>query len=95
MDFAAAGCVIFVDADVQPGDARIEEINSASAGRAAMGHAVGPAELVAIAEKLFGFNGKAWLCRVPGEDFGDGVGLSERAELSAQSATALLLRFFA
>jgi hydrogenase maturation protease len=95
VDFAAAGCVVFVDADVQPGEARLERITSAGAGRAAMGHAVAPAELVAIAEKLFGFSGEAWLCRVPGEEFSDGVGLTARAEQSAQAAAKLLLRFFA
>jgi hypothetical protein len=35
-------------------------------------------------------SGEAWLCRIPGEDFGDGQGLSPIAEGNARAAAMLL-----
>jgi hydrogenase maturation protease len=92
-DIAAAARVVFVDADVEPGPARLEPLAETGAWSALGGHSVGPAEVVALASKLYGFQGEAWLCRVPGEDFGDGTGLSAAAEGNARQAAGLLREY--
>ena len=93
-DMAAARAVVFLDAALGPGPARLERIHGGAASRAPIGHAISPEEVVALAESLFGFSGAAWICPVPGDDFADGEGLSETAEANARVASELLLRYF-
>jgi hydrogenase maturation protease len=89
-EIAGAERVVFIDADIEPGEARIEPLDEGSAIGRSPTHFVHPAELVALARQLFGFQGKAWLCHVPGEDFSDGEDLSPVAEASATAAAKLL-----
>jgi hypothetical protein len=42
-----------------------------------------PAEVVGLAVHLFGFDGEAFLCHVPGIDFDPHEGLSAEAEANA------------
>lgn len=93
-EIATAERVIFVDADLEPGAPRLEPLAPRAAGTLA-GHSLGPAQLLALASALYGFQGQAWLCRVPGEDFGDGLGLSPQAETNARQAAQLLRAFLA
>jgi hydrogenase maturation protease len=88
-EFASAGDVVFIDADVQPGESRLEEVSCGGA-RMRLGHSTGAAEVVAFARMLFGFQGGAYVCRVPGADFGSGEGLSPEAEKNARSAARRL-----
>jgi len=88
---AGADRVVFIDADLDPGPARLERLDEGAARGRSLAHFVEPAELVALARQLFGFRGEAWLCRVPGEDFSDGSGLSPLAEANAAAAPGLLL----
>lgn len=92
-DVAAAERVIFIDADVNPGAARMEPAEARAEWSAMGGHSLGPWEVLALAERIYGFEGQAWLCRVPGEDFGEGAGLSASAEANAQAAAAILKDF--
>jgi hydrogenase maturation protease len=89
-EISTAEKVVFIDADINPGEARIEPLDDGSAMGRSPTHFVNPAELVALARQLFGFAGKAWLCHVPGEDFSDGEGLSPVAEAHAKAAATLL-----
>ncbi len=89
-DIGRARAVVFIDADLEPGPARLELL-MAPAGLAPLSpHFLSPAQLMALAEQLYSFSGEAWLCRVPGEDFHDGIGLSARSEANAEAAATLL-----
>ena len=89
-EIAAAEIVVFVDADVNPGPAKLEPLEPGAGLNPLGGHFLRPQELLAIAQRLFAFQGKAWLCHVPGEDFGDGEGLSPVAEANAREAAQLI-----
>jgi hydrogenase maturation protease len=92
---AQARNVIFVDADVSPGPARIERISPRAPRGSPLAHAMTPAELVCLAARLFGFQGEAFVCHVPGIDFGLGQGLSTEAMLNAQRAAQIVGRLCA
>ena len=47
-------------------------------------------EVVALSRKLYGFTGEAWLCSIPGDDFGVGEGLSAKAQGNVARAVELL-----
>ncbi|MCP5110968.1 MAG: hypothetical protein GY953_09050, partial [bacterium] len=85
-----AGRVIFIDADTEPGEPRLEELTPPVAGPSPIGHAISAAETVELARRLFGFEGKAWICRVPATDFTPGAPLTSAAESHARRAAALL-----
>jgi Ni,Fe-hydrogenase maturation factor len=89
-DAAAADTVVFLDADLEPGAARIEPLEAAAGFPRGPTHSLSPSQLVTLAQRLFSFQGKAFLCRVPGEDFSAGLGLSAQAEANAQAAARLL-----
>jgi hydrogenase maturation protease len=91
-EIAAADTVIFIDADVNPGTAQLESIEPGAGLNPLGGHFVRPQELLAIAQRLFAFRGVAWLCHVPGADFGDGEGLSPTAEANSRAAAQLIRR---
>jgi hydrogenase maturation protease len=79
--------VLFLDADAEPGEPRIERVNAKPAG--SFTHQVTPATLVHLAEHLYGFRGEAFLCRIPGMDFGIGEGLSPEAEANVEKAVRI------
>ena len=89
-EIAAADTVVFIDADVNPGTAQLEPLELGAGLNPLGGHFLRPEELLAIAQRLFAFRGEAWLCHVPGEDFGDGAGLSPVAEANAREAAQLI-----
>lgn len=93
-DIAAAGRVVFIDADVNPGPARLEPAGSPSASRSPLAHALHPEEALEYARRLYGFKGEAWICRVPGTDFSTGEGLSAEAETNAREAAGLIRKLF-
>jgi hydrogenase maturation protease len=91
-DMAAADLVIFIDADLGAGPSRLEPLQAGISSNPLGGHFLRPEELVALSNRLFNFKGSAWLCRVPGEDFGDGQGLSRLAEENCRRAAHILLK---
>jgi hydrogenase maturation protease len=91
-EIAAADTVVFIDADVNPGPAQLEPLEPGAGLNPLGGHFLRPQELLAIAQRLFSFRGVAWLCHVPGDDFGDGEGLSPTAEANARAAALLIQR---
>lgn len=88
-ELAAYQTVVFLDADAMAEQARLDRLPDA-AGSNALSHASTAAEVAALARKLFGFTGHAWLCRIPASDFSHGEGLSTRAEAAARDCAHLL-----
>jgi hydrogenase maturation protease len=87
---ARVGTVVIVDADVDARAVRLERL-TAIPQRAPIAHIVSPSELVRLAEQLYGFQGKVYLCRVPAEDFVAGAALTPVAEAGAQAAVRKIL----
>jgi hydrogenase maturation protease len=88
-DLAGVETVVFIDASVATDEVMLEAVE-AGAGAAAISHTLAPGEVVALAKALFGFDGRAWLCHVPGLDFEDGEGLSPVAEANCAEAAEKL-----
>ncbi len=85
-----AETAVFIDADVNPGESRLEPLVYKPAPAQPLSHSVSPAELVEIARQLFDFRGNAYICHVPGADFGEGEGLTPETETNARRAADLL-----
>jgi hydrogenase maturation protease len=91
-EVARAETVVFVDADVEARTASIEAVRVESGRGSPLGHSMSPPEIVRLAERLYGFAGRAYLCRIPVESF-DREGLSLTAETGAADACRLLTTF--
>jgi hydrogenase maturation protease len=88
-EFSRRDAVVVIDADVEPGEAFLEEITGAGA-RAALGHQLGAAEVTALARTLYAWKGVCYVCHVPGADFTEGGGFSDEAEGNAWRAARLI-----
>ncbi len=88
-EIAPYDLVVFLDASAYPGESRIEPV-TADAAAGPFAHSLTPAQVVQLAEQLYGFGGAAFLCRIPGVDFGVGEVLSPTAEANAAAAASLL-----
>ena len=84
-ELAGYDSVVFADADVAVQQLKIDPIGIAPA-TSPLTHASHPAEVVALACALYGFSGKAYLCRIPVSEFSACENLSARANVSAQQA---------
>ncbi len=89
-EIARARNVIFIDADAAAGPPHIEQIAPRELRGSPLSHSMSPAEVVCLAARLFGFDGAAFVCHVPGIDFDPGQGLSAEAEANAQRATQMI-----
>jgi hydrogenase maturation protease len=89
-EIARARNVIFIDADINAGAPHIEQIVARELRGSPLAHAMTPAEVVCLAARLFGFDGAAFVCHVPGIDFDPGEGLSASAEANAHRATQII-----
>lgn len=78
--------VVFMDADARLTELRIEPVGS-ERPVSPLTHVLGPAEVVELARKLFGFSGDAYVCRIPACDLAEGEGLSPAAERFVEQAT--------
>lgn len=76
--------------DYRPGEVRLESISSGTCCPGNLSHGIRPCDLISLTRRLHGFHGQAWLCKVPGEDFSAGHGLSETAARNAGRAAAML-----
>ncbi len=92
-DMAEAEVVVFIDADLGPGQACIEPLQPSPPSPGGIGHSLQPGEVLLLARELFGFGGACYLCRIPGRDFGEGEGLTEETECQAGQAAELLRSF--
>jgi hydrogenase maturation protease len=90
-EIAGETTVVFVDADVRPGEVEIRKMaGDACLAPAPLTHSLGPEAVLALARALYGFEGSAWECAIPGEDFGEGEGLSAAAALHVERAAEML-----
>ena len=85
----ACETVIFIDADVSAAQLSIHLVDQPGLA-AALTHVSTPAEVVALSRSLYGFGGRAWLCRIPVYDLSLGEGLSSDAHALAARAAAEL-----
>ena len=86
-EIAAARRVVFIDAATE-GALQLEPVDGKYGNYGS--HGMNAGEVVALSRKLYGFSGEAWLCSIPGDDFGVGEGLSAVAQLNVERATRLL-----
>jgi hydrogenase maturation protease len=89
-DVAGAERLVFIDADYRGGEPSISPLSPVACHPGPMTHSLRPSDLVAVARRLYGFKGPAWLLRVPGTDFGLGCPLSKTARTNARLAALLL-----
>jgi hydrogenase maturation protease len=75
-------------------DGTLAAAASATGGRGIDSHHLAPQQLVAMAERLYGYAGDAWLVTVPGEAFGHGQDLSRLTTEAIQRAVPTLLDRF-
>ena len=87
---AGADRVIFIDADTTPGETRLEALAPPTGSPSPIGHSISPAETVELSRRLFGFQGEAWICRVPVTDCSVGEQLTPAADSNATRAAALV-----
>ena len=86
-EIAAAGRVVFIDAATE-GALELEPVDGKYGNYGS--HGMNAGEVVALSRKLYGFNGEAWLCSIPGDDFGVGEGLSAKGQGNVARAVELL-----
>ena len=87
-EIAMCDRVMFLDASIDPGESRIERVSPHATG--SFTHDLTPGAVVYLAEHLYGFRGEAFLCRIPGVDFGMGEGLSPEAQHNVEIAIRLV-----
>jgi hydrogenase maturation protease len=93
--------VVFVDSDAAhdgpPSLQRLQEgparPRAATLAHTAFEHSYAPDRIVSLARRLYGFQGEAWVCRIPVADFELGEPLSGMAVQSAGVAAVLLVRW--
>ena len=85
-EIARYDAVGFLDADASAAELTIATM-SKSPQRSSLTHVATPEQIVALSKELFGFEGQAFVCRIPASDFSFGEGLSETAqEFAGQAA---------
>lgn len=89
-EMARATTVVFVDADVQASAACLERL-TATPQSAPITHTMTPNAVVMLATRLYEFQGEAFLCHVPAQDFTAGGPLTPVAEAGARAATKKIL----
>jgi hydrogenase maturation protease len=89
-EVARAETVILVDADVEAREVYLDRIHAAP-GRGTVTHSMTPGELIAFAERLYGFHGTAYMCHIPVENFEPGEQLSALAAQGAEAAARRIM----
>jgi Ni,Fe-hydrogenase maturation factor len=84
-EIACYKVVMFIDADTTAADLCIEPVDE-SPSLPVLTHVSTPAAIVALSRTLYGFAGRAFLCRIPVDDLSPGEGLSRRASVLAVRA---------
>ena len=91
-EVARAETVVFIDADASGAEPRMEPVVAGQCHGTPLAHSMIPAEVVYLAQRLYGFTGGVWLCHVPAARF-EGEGLSEPANAHANTAASLVRAF--
>jgi Ni,Fe-hydrogenase maturation factor len=88
-DIAAYNAVVFIDSDASAVEPIIQSIDRLPSSPV-FSHLSSPAEVVALSRALFGFGGRALLCRIPVCDLSTGEGLSLQTRACAAQAVVKL-----
>lgn len=78
-EIADYSTVIFLDADASATDLSIDPVLP-PASPPSLSHIATPGEIVALSSALFGFRGRAFVCRIPAADFSPGETLGISSE---------------
>jgi len=78
--------VILVDAAPGPGETTLERVVAQSLTPSASTHHLKPETLLQLSQQLYGRSPELYVCRIPGEDFDFGEGLSLTAKTNVQAA---------
>jgi len=81
--------VVFLDADPAADAPSLERIEAA-AEAGSLSHSMTPQTLVAIASRLYGFHGEAWICRLYARDFSTSTEISPEAASHLETAAQLV-----
>ncbi len=90
LDISEAELAVFIDADTEAGETRLTPVGPVPESPSPLAHSLRPEEVIELSRRLFGFRGQAWLCRIPGKDFGEGEGLTAECARNARRAAELL-----
>jgi hydrogenase maturation protease len=93
-EVARVEAVLFIDADVSAEEPSVERLAFGQVRGTPLAHSMTAAEVVYLAERLYGFAGIAFTCRVPAARF-DGTELSPEAEAGAVAVAAMVRNFIA
>jgi hydrogenase maturation protease len=84
-EIAGYDIVIFIDSDANAVELSIEPMGQLPSSPV-FSHIWRPAEIVQLSTALFGFTGRAFLCRIPVCELSPGEGLSRQASAFAKQA---------
>lgn len=87
---AGADTVFFLDADPSSTETTLETVEPRSTRGTPLAHSMSPGEVLELTRRLYGFVGKAFLCRIPAKYFELGEGLSPQAEAVAHAAAKMI-----
>lgn len=85
-----ADTVIFLDADAAADHPSLERIQTPRETAGSLSHSMTPETVVAIASRLYGFQGEAWLCRLYAREFSPSPELSPEAAAQLEPAAQLV-----
>jgi hydrogenase maturation protease len=89
-EIAAYDRVVFIDADRDAKVVRIEPVIEQCC-EPAITHTLSPAALVGLSRSLFGFSGKAFLCRIPARDFTFREALNQETSMAARAGSEAIV----
>ena len=85
-----ADLVIFLDADPETDVPSMERVGRSAETAGSLSHSMSPETLVAIASRIYGFGGEAWICRLYARDFSLSTEVSPEARSHAAEAARLV-----
>ena len=88
-EIAGYDLAVFIDADASAPEVIFEPVDEVPPAHA-LTHVSTPGEVVVFSRTLFGFSGRAILCRIPAADFSAGAGISKGASHAARLAASQL-----
>jgi hydrogenase maturation protease len=91
-DMQEADTVIFLDADPKAAGPSLERIDGSVETSGSLSHSMTPEILVAMAVRLYGFHGEAWICRLYARDFSPSTEISDEAAAQLEKAAQLVQR---
>jgi len=82
--------VIFLDADPAANGPSLQRIDGSVETAGSLSHSMTPDTLIAMASRLYGFRGEAWICRLYARDFSPSTEISPEAAAQLEPAAQLV-----